>query len=154
MLILFSHIHLEYQTPFCSSKCCTSLLNPRLETAARLVRLLVERIKKGVLPKDIFLSVNFPDVLLSKSNGIVITQLAHKTHIDSVQEGTDGRRNYFWLVRRKLEHRSLDDSDIWAIEHGYISITALHTALFRRPAPDMSEVFCKGLFCDLQSLRE
>jgi 5'-nucleotidase len=124
-----------------------------LEPAAKLVRLLVERIKIGTLPKDIFLNVNFPEVPFSEIKGIVITQLAHKTHIDSVKEGNDGRRNYFWLVRRKLEHRSLDDSDIWAVEHGYISITALHFALFRRPATDMSAVFCKGLFCDLQSTR-
>ena len=123
-----------------------------LETAARLVGLLVRRIKKGILPADIFLNINLPDEPLAKIKGVVITQPAHKTHIDTVEEGNDGRRDYFWLVRRKLEHQSPDSSDIWAIEHGYISVTPLHTTLFRRPAPDMGEVFCKELICDLQSV--
>ena len=120
-----------------------------LHTAARLVRLLAERIKNGTLPTDIFLNVNLPDEPLAKIKGIILTQLAHKTHIDSVKEGNDGRRDYFWLVRRKLEHQSSDSSDIWAVEHGYISITALHTSLFRRPAPEMGETFCKELLCEL-----
>jgi 5'-nucleotidase len=122
-----------------------------LGTAARLVRLLVGRIKNGILPCDIFLNVNLPDVPLAKIKGILMTQPAHKTHIDSVEEGNDGRRDYFWLVRRKLEHQSPDSSDIWAIEHGYISIMPLHTALFRKPAPDMNEVFCKDLMGKLKS---
>lgn len=123
-----------------------------LETAARLVRLLLNKIKSGLLPRDIFLSLNLPDVPLSRIKGMMMTQPAHKTHIDTVEEGHDGRRDYFWLVRRKLEHQSPDSSDIWAIEHGYISITPLHTTFFRRPEPDMGEVFCKGLFCELQSI--
>ena len=121
-----------------------------LETAARLVRLLLNRIKSGSLPRDIFLNVNLPDVPLSKIKGIMMTQPAHKTHIDSVEEGNDGRRDYFWLVRRKLEHQSPDSSDIWAVEHGYISITPLHTTFFRRPAPEMGEAFCKELLGELR----
>jgi 5'-nucleotidase len=122
-----------------------------LETAARLVGLLLGKIKGGALPQDIFLNVNLPHAPLNKIKGIVITQLAHKTHIDSVEEGHDGRRDYFWLVRRKLEHQSPDNSDIWAIEHAYISITPLHTTFFGRPALDISSVFCKELFYELKS---
>jgi 5'-nucleotidase len=122
-----------------------------LGTAARLVRLLHNKITSGSLPRDIFLNINLPDEPLAKIKGIVITQPAHKTHIDTVEEGNDGRRDYFWLVRRKLEHQSPDSSDIWAVEHGYISITPLHATFFRRPAPDMGEVFCKELLWELKS---
>ena len=124
--------------------------NADIQTAARLVRLLAGRIKDGRLPNDIFLNVNLPDDPLAEIKGILITQLAHKTHIDSAKEGNDGRRDYYWLVRRKLEHISHDDSDIWAVEHGYISITFLHTAIFRRPAPGMNEAFCRELFAELR----
>jgi 5'-nucleotidase len=120
-----------------------------LRAAARLVGLLAGRINRGALPRDIFLNVNLPDVTLNEIKGIRITHLAHKTHIDSVKEGNDGRRDYYWLVRRKLEIVSLEDTDIWAVEHGYISITALHTALFRRPEPLMTEAFCAEMFREL-----
>jgi 5'-nucleotidase len=122
-----------------------------LKTAARLTALLVRRINSGALPRDIFLNVNLPDAELDRVKGIRVSRLAHKTHIDSVKEGNDGRRDYYWLVRRKLDLVSMDDTDIWAVEHGYISITALHTALFRRPAPEMGEAFCKELFAELKA---
>jgi 5'-nucleotidase len=124
--------------------------NADLQTAGRLVARLAARINEGALPRDIFLNVNLPDEPLVEIKGIRITRLAHKTHIDSVKEGNDGRRDYYWLVRRKLDHVPLDDTDIWAVEHGYISITSLHTALFQRPAPKMDEAFCKELFAELK----
>jgi 5'-nucleotidase len=124
--------------------------NADIPTAARLVGLLAERIKDGRLPRDIFLNVNIPDDALVEIKGILITQLAHKTHIDSVKDGNDGRRDYYWLVRSKLEHQPLDDSDIWAVEHGYISVTFLHAALFGRQAPDLGIAFCKNLMGELR----
>ncbi len=120
-----------------------------LETAARLVALLAVRINECALPKDIFLNVNLPDEPLPQIKGIRVTQLAHKTHIDSVKEGNDGRRDYYWLVRRKLDVVSLQETDIWAVEQGYISITSLHTALFRRQDAGMDETFCQKLFAEL-----
>ena len=122
-----------------------------LPAAGRLAALLAGRINRGVLPRDIFLNVNLPDERLNEIKGIRMTHLAHKTHIDSVKEGNDGRRDYYWLVRRKLDIVSLDDTDIWAVEHGYISITALHSALFRRPEPLMNENFCAEMFQELYS---
>lgn len=123
-----------------------------LPAAAKLVRLLAQCIKEGVFPSDIFLNVNMPVEPLEQMKGIVITQLAHKTHIDSAEKGNDGRRDYYWLVRRKLEHHSADNTDIWAVEHGYISITFLHTALFGRPAPDVGPSFCRELFEELRGV--
>ena len=122
-----------------------------LGAAARLARILLKRIFDGKLPGDMFLNVNMPDVPLGQIKGIAVTTPAHKTHIDSVEEGNDGRREYFWLMRRKLEHQPADGSDIWAVEHEYISITPLHTALFHRPAPEMGEAFCKELFGELNN---
>jgi len=58
--------------------------------------------------------------------------LAHKTHIDTVQEGHDGRREFYWLVRRQLEFKAAEDTDIKAIEQDCISITELHANLFRK----------------------
>jgi 5'-nucleotidase len=121
-----------------------------LETAARLVRLLLERVKAGLIPADVFFNINLPEIPLSGIKGIMVTELAHKTHIDTVEEGNDGRREYYWLVRRKLEHQSADSSDIWSVEHGYISITSLHAALFQRPELEMGEKFCKELWEELK----
>jgi 5'-nucleotidase len=125
-----------------------------LGTAARLVRLLLERVKGGLIPADVFFNINLPDIPLSGIKGIMVTELAHKTHIDTVEEGNDGRREYYWLVRRKLEHRASDGTDIWAVEHGYISITPLHCAYFQRPAAGIDAKLCEGLFVELKDTGE
>ena len=121
-----------------------------LQTAAKLARLLIQRIKTGILPTDIFINVNLPDRPLPQIKGIAITQPAHKTHIDTVEEGSDGRRDYYWLVRSKLNNHAENGTDILALEQSYISITPLHTTFFRRPAPDMATGFCSELLCELQ----
>jgi len=126
-------------------------INPdNLAPAARLTSLIVERIKAGILPGDVFLNINVPDKPLTQIKGITITQPAHRTHIDTVEKGNDGKRDYYWLVRRKLDTHVPRGSDIWALEQGYISITPLQNTLFRRPAPHMSKEFCSMLLCELQ----
>jgi 5'-nucleotidase len=121
-----------------------------LNTAARLSAVIAERIKANELPADVFLNINVPDRPLGSIKGIVATSPAHKSHLDSVEEGSDGRRNYYWLGRRKVADNTPENTDSWAIGHGLISITPLHTALFNRPAPDMGASFCDSLLSQLK----
>lgn len=125
--------------------------SPHLETASRLAALLAVKISRRALPDDTFLNVNLPDRPFAEIKGIKITQLAHKTHLDTVEEGHDGRREYYWLVRQKLNTETDPETDIWAIEHGYISINALHSSLFQKlPLPDADNL-CAELWRGLQA---
>jgi 5'-nucleotidase len=126
-----------------------NLENSNIEAAARLAALLAARIEKGALPKDVFLNVNMPDLSLEEVRGIKVTELAHRTHIDSVNEGHDGRREYYWLVRRRLSQEVDPQTDIWAIENGFISINALHSSLFGKPPLKESERLSEGLMEEL-----
>jgi len=127
-----------------------SLEDVQLEPAARLAALLVRRIQCGDLPGDVFLNVNLPDRPLADIKGIKLSRLAHKTHIDTVREGHDGRREYYWLVRQKLSATANRDTDIWAIEQGCISLTPLHSALFQMPPLQFSPEICACLLRDLK----
>ena len=121
-----------------------------LDNAAKLAALLARKILAGNLPVDIFLNINLPDLPLNEIKGLKITRLAHKTHIDTVKEGHDGRREYYWLVRQKLDTNVDKDTDIWALEQGNISITALHTALFQKPDSGITNSLCCDLFQKLK----
>jgi len=116
------------------------------QDSARLAKLLAETVKAGELPQDIFLNVNLPELPASEIKGMKLTQPAHKTHIDSVDEGYDGRRKYYWLVRKKLNNNSAANTDMWALEHGFISITTLHTTLFHKPVTGIDESLYRRLF--------
>ena len=127
----------------------TSTAESGLKTAARLGALLVQRIKLGELPGNVFLNVNVPDGPPSGINGIAITHPAHKSHLDSVEEGSDGRQNYYWLMRRNISIDLPENTDVAAINRGRASITPLHATLFGHLAPDMDNAFCQNLLAQL-----
>ncbi len=113
-----------------------------LETPARLAAIIAGDIAAGRLAGDIFLNINAPDIPFERIKGIRLCHLAHKTHIDTVKEGHDGRREFFWLVRRKLDFEAAADTDIKAIEQDFVSVTELHADLFRKPQIPGLEALC------------
>ena len=127
-----------------------SVDNMHLDNAARLTVLLAEKIATGSLPSNIFLNVNLPNLPLEKIKGALVTKLAGQSHIDTVEEGHDGRKAYYWLVRQKINKDADEKTDIRAIEQGNISITPLHTELLNKPSPLIPESLCSNLLQELQ----
>jgi 5'-nucleotidase len=123
---------------------------PYLDNAARLATLLAKKIDTNGLSRDIFLNINLPDLPLSEIKGIKVTLPAHKTHIDTVEEGHDGRREYYWLVRQSLGTNTNKNTDIQALEQSSISITTLHNALFGKPLSGITKGLCSELFNELR----
>ena len=121
-----------------------------LDTGAKLAALLARKINSNVLPPDIFLNVNLPNLPLAKIRGAEITQLASGSHTDTVDEGHDGRRTYYWLIRQKINKDLDKKTDIWVIEQGNISITPLHTNLSNNPSPSIPDSLCSDLLQELQ----
>ena len=126
-----------------------------LDSAAKLAALLAQKIEAVTPARNIFLNVNLPDLPLAKIKGIKITHLASKTHIDTAEEEHDEKGVYYRLVRRKLNKDNHRRTDIWAIEQGIISITALHANLSRKPSSlPINDGFCSDLFLELQKCAE
>ena len=124
--------------------------NSHLDNAAKLATMLAKKVLDGGLPADLFLNINLPDLPLAKIKGLKITRLAHKTHSDTVEEGHDGRREYYWLVRQKLDTNTDKGTDIWTLEQDSISITALHTTLFQKSTSGITDSLCSDLFPKLK----
>ncbi len=96
------------------------------DIAARVAVILAKKITTDSLPAGIFLNVNLPDLPLAKIGGVRITRLASGSHINTVEEGNDGRQDYYWLVRQRADGAAERETDIWAVEQGDISITPLY----------------------------
>ena len=128
--------------------------NPHLDNAAKLATLLAKKIESNALPANIFLNVNVPNLPLAKIKGIKITRLASKSHIDTVEEGHDGRRKYYWLIRQEMGKDTDKATDMWAIEQGNISITPLHTNLLNQPSPLLPDNLCSDLLQELRNIRQ
>jgi 5'-nucleotidase len=124
--------------------------NHCLDTAAGLAALLAKQIGANALPNNIFLNVNLPNLSLDKIKGVEITQLATGTHTDAAEQGNDGRREHYWLVRRKVDKLPEDHTDVHAVGQGNISITPLHVNWLNRSAPELPGNLCYDLFRGLQ----
>jgi 5'-nucleotidase len=101
--------------------------DPKIKNAAWIAAQIVEHIKSAHTGRHLLFNLNIPDNIEGGCKGIKITKLATESHLDSVNEGHDGRRNYYWLARRRNMAKTYDEeTDIWAIEHGFVSLTPLH----------------------------
>ncbi|MBI2165603.1 MAG: 5'/3'-nucleotidase SurE [Chloroflexi bacterium] len=121
----------------------TALKDVQFAPAALLLRLLAPRMVELPHTPAPLLNVNLPNVSLKKLEGVSITYMGRRTYIDTVKEGDDGRRQWFWIARSKPEWEETDGSDIWAIRKKRVSITPLST--------DMSDY---GLVRSLEGLAQ
>jgi len=121
-----------------------------LHTAARVAVLLAKKMTAEPALGGILLNVNLPDLPLAKITGIRVTRLARESHINSIEEGTRGRQKFYWLVRQKAEQAADNESDIWATEHGYISVTPLYTKPFNKALVPILNNLCADIFQELK----
>jgi 5'-nucleotidase len=91
--------------------------------ATATARYLAESFKRGVLSEKLLLNVNVPKLPLNEIQGIEITGLGERSYIDRIDEGHDGKRGYYWIVRGIPEWSVVPGTDIWALEQNKISIT-------------------------------
>jgi len=99
------------------------------EAAARLGALLASQLTVNSLPKGILLNVNLPNLPAEHIEGVEITRLARRRYSDLVKKGHDGRREYYWIERGKVQWRAEKETDIRAIRAGMVSITPLRSDL-------------------------
>lgn len=107
------------------------------ETAAQVVRLLVDRIRETPLPSDTILNINVPDIPWDALSGLQVTRLGHRHKAEPVIRGEDPRgRTIFWVGPPGGEQDAGPGTDFHAINAGYVSITPLHVDLTRYSATE------------------
>ncbi|MFH1486245.1 MAG: 5'/3'-nucleotidase SurE [Chloroflexota bacterium] len=110
----------------------TTLEVSHFEVAANLGLLLGDMVLRKLIPRDILLNVNVPNKPISEIDAMEITKLGRRSYVDIIDEGHDGKRKYYWIVRGKPTWDVVEGTDIWAVRNGRISITPLHDDLTNR----------------------
>jgi 5'-nucleotidase len=123
-----------------------------LKEVSRFAALLTGRMMAAALPATVFLNVNMPDLPIAEVKGIKIAGLAHKSHVNTVEEGHDGKRSYYMLVRASVNSQVDKRSDIWVAGQGYITITPVHLFLNDRLPQAALEKLISGLFEEFRKL--
>lgn len=106
-------------------------------SAARefIQEIVANALSKG-LGEALLLNVNIPKLPASEIKGIKICRQAKGYWSEDFQKGTDPMgRDYYWLTGKYIYQDKGEDSDIWALENGYVSVVPVmydltqHTAL-------------------------
>ena len=107
--------------------------SPRhLETAAEVTRRLVGHLRVGVLPREIILNVNVPDVPLSEIKGFKSTRLGNRHAAEPAIRDSDPRGDpIYWIGAAGAEQDAGAGTDFHAVSAGYVSVTPLHVDLTR-----------------------
>jgi 5'-nucleotidase len=105
------------------------------QTAARVARLLVERLAHTPLPADSILNVNVPDVPFETLQGFQATRLGHRHKAESVIKEIDPRgRPIYWVGPAGPEQDAGPGTDFHAVRNGYVSVSPIHVDLTRHQA--------------------
>lgn len=82
------------------------------------------------LPGNVFINVNFPDVVAGSVKGIKVTRQGVRAFGGSIIERIDPRGGaYYWNAYAAGEHEDDPEGDVSAIRAGYVSVTPLHLDL-------------------------
>src|ERR1700722_1106675 len=104
-----------------------SLLDYSVEadfTAARkYVRIIVEQVLEHPLDKHLILNVNFPAVPDNLIKGIKVCRQAYaKYEEDFIERFDPNKKKYYWLTGKFVNFDRGRDTDVWALEHNYVSV--------------------------------
>ena len=87
------------------------------------VRQIIRLVLNEGLPKGVCLNVNFP--LVEKYQGVRVCRMAAGTWGHEVVKCHHPRGyDYWWMIGHyNNDEPTADDTDRWALEHGYVAIT-------------------------------
>ncbi len=99
-----------------------------LTYAAETTEKLAKRILSKGLPENTLLNANIPAE--SPAKGIRITRQGRRLWDNAIQETCDPRgRKHYWIGGGTPSPDSGKDTDVYAVNNGYISITPIHLDL-------------------------
>jgi len=100
------------------------------ETSAKTAVDIARYILKNSLPSDTLLNINVPNVTMNKIKGIKFTRQGKRVYDNAVHDILDPHGNQqYWIGGGEPSWEKGADTDIKAIESGYISITPIHLDL-------------------------
>jgi len=109
--------------------------NADFDTIKSFVRKITLEVLEKSLPEGVVLNVNFPKLKKEDIKGIKICRQAKALWMEKFDKRkTPQGRDYYWLTGEFVNQDHGEDTDIWALENGYISVvpvqfdlTAHHT---------------------------
>lgn len=100
---------------------------PFFDTASEVAASVAEYILEHSLPYDTLLNVNVPNLRMDEIKGIRFTRQGKRIYEGSIQETfSPWGEKYYWIGGGTPRWEHGEDTDITAVQAGFVSITPLH----------------------------
>lgn len=105
------------------------------DAAAQVAVDLLRRLDHGVLPSDIVLNVNVPDLPSAEIRGVEATRLGFRHRSEPVVRATDPQgREIYWIGPAGPGQDAGPGTDFYAVENGTVAVSPLKVDLTRHEA--------------------
>lgn len=109
--------------------------NASFEPAKPFVRQIMQYILENSMEDGNLLNVNIPNLPFENIKGVKVCRQADARWVEDFVEATDPRgQKYYWLTGRFENGDYGEDTDIWALDNGYISVVPSMHDLTNYPA--------------------
>ena len=105
---------------------------------------ITQRLLEEGLPRGICLNVNFPVLdSLTAYNGVKVCRMAFGSWVNEIDRRHHLRGyDYYWMVGNyQTDEPEADDTDSWALRHGYVAITPTRMDVTAYEVMDQMKVF-------------
>ena len=102
---------------------CDYKWNANFDACKGFVKTITENVLKNGLPTGVVLNVNIPNLPKKAIKGIKICRQAKANWEEEFDKRTNPNgRDYYWLAGKFVNLDQGEDTDEWALEHGYVSV--------------------------------
>ena len=93
------------------------------EASKEYVRKITLNVLKNKLPEGVVLNVNIPDLKKDEIKGIRVCRQANGNWIEDFDKRVSPQgEDYYWLTGKFVNLDQGEDTDLWALENGYVSV--------------------------------
>ena len=98
-------------------------IDANFDGSRKYARMIVQKMLAQPMDKHCILNVNFPAVDPSLIKGVKLCRQAYaKYEEDFIERNDPHGRKYYWLTGEFVNFDEGKDTDVWALEHNYVSI--------------------------------
>jgi len=110
---------------------CNNHIDRDLTAAIRAAEYVVKMMLDNKPDHNLCLNVNVPDIPLKEVKGMRFCRQSKGNWEEFYEEHKDKEGNEFlWLTGKFInQEKQLKDTDLWALDHGYVSIVPVHADL-------------------------
>ena len=99
--------------------------NADFEPLKPVVKKIAQEVLKNGLPDGVVLNVNFPKV--KEFVGVRICRQARANWVEEFDKRVNPQgKEYYWLTGKFVNLDQGEDTDVWALQNGYVSVVPVH----------------------------